>query len=91
MDFEMAIGGFSDTEIVVRPLSERARAAFAEKFGAGAVSVTLPKSQGFAFEAWADSAGFGLSFPVTKTGSDAKACSERAWKRRSFSRAAARR
>jgi hypothetical protein len=71
MDIEMAVGGFEETEIVVSACSARGRAAFAAKFGAGAVSVTVPKSRGFEVEAWADAERLGISFPCTRFGRQA--------------------
>jgi hypothetical protein len=45
-DFNFNFGSFASTDITVEALSTAARALLAAMFGAGAVSVTLPKSKG---------------------------------------------
>lgn len=46
MDFRLTFGDFSTTQITVDALSAAGRAFFAEMFGAGATSITMPKSRG---------------------------------------------
>jgi len=56
-DLALDFGDFSSTEIVVSPLTDEGKAFLANTFGAGASSITLPKSRGNEFADFAESKG----------------------------------
>lgn len=59
-DFVADFGTFAATEITVSAVTHAGKALLAETFGAAAVSVTLPKSQGPAFAAFVESRGLNI-------------------------------
>jgi hypothetical protein len=56
-DFSFDFGSFASTTITVKPETEAGQALFAEMFGAGCVSVELPKSKGEDFAVFVERKG----------------------------------
>ena len=57
IDFRATGTDFNSTSVTVDAISAAAKAVFAEKIGAGAVSVQMPKSQFGNFEAFVTQRG----------------------------------
>lgn len=56
-DLSLDFGGFSSTEIVVTPTTEKGREFMRSVFGAGVTSVNIRKSDGERFAAFAQERG----------------------------------
>ena len=59
-DFTFDFGGFNDTTIKVEAITEAGKTLFSEMFGAGAVSVELPKSRGEDFAQFVQRKGLNI-------------------------------
>lgn len=60
-DFLADLGTFEATELTVSAVTPAGRELFSELFGAGAVSATMPKSQGPAFAEYVEARGLTIA------------------------------